>query len=61
VTVASGRTAAGVRLWFISNWSSGAATVSAPHAVASAVTDETFAAHHTFSLEPWASLVLVDE
>ncbi|MEO7720411.1 MAG: beta-galactosidase [Pseudolysinimonas sp.] len=61
VTVASGTAAAGVRLWFISNWSSDVATVTAPHAVTSAVTAETFAAHHTFSLEPWASLVLVDE
>jgi beta-galactosidase len=61
VTVASGRGASGARVWFISNWSSEAATVTAPHAVASAVAGETFAAHHTFSLEPWASLVLVDE
>ena len=61
VTVASGRTAAGARLWFISNWSSESAIVTAPHAVASAVSDEGFTAHHTFSLEPWASLVLVDE
>ena len=61
VTVASGRATAGTRLWFISNWSSDAATVSAPHSVASAVTGETFTANRTFSLEPWASLVLVDE
>jgi beta-galactosidase len=61
VTVASGRASAGKRLWFVSNWSSEAATVTAPHAVTDAVAGETFAAHHTFSLEPWASLVLVDE
>ena len=61
VTVASGRAAAGRRLWFISNWSSEAATVTAPHAVTDAVSGELIAAHHTFSLEPWASLVLVDE
>lgn len=61
VTVASGRAAAGVRVWFISNWSSDSAAVRAPHAVADPVTGETFAAGHTFSLEPWAPLVLVDE
>ena len=61
VTVASGRAAAGRRLWFIGNWSSEAATVTAPHAVTDAVSGELIAAHHTFSLEPWASLVLVDE
>jgi len=61
VTVASGRTAAGARVWFISNWSSDAAVVTTPHAVLSAVTGEKFAANHSFSLEPWAPLVLVDE
>lgn len=61
VTVASGVTAAGTRTWFVSNWSSTAATVTAPAAVCSAIDGERFAAGHEFSLEPWASLVLVDE
>ena len=61
VTVASGLTDGGKRLWFVSNWSSVAATVTTPIAVTEATGGETFASGHDFSLEPWASLVLADE
>ena len=61
VTVASGVTATGARVWFISNWSSDAASATAPHAVVDTASGEHFAAGQIFSLEPWASLVLVSE
>jgi beta-galactosidase len=61
VTIASGVTATGIRMWFISNWSSNQATAYAPHAVIDAAEGKKFAAGHSFSLEPWASLILVDE
>ena len=61
VTIASGVSAAGKRLWFVSNWSSTPATATTPVAVTEATGGESFAAGHDFSLEPWASLVLADE
>jgi beta-galactosidase len=61
VTIASGVAESGKRLWFVSNWSSSPATATTPVAVTEATGGEAFAAGHDFSLEPWASLVLVDE
>ncbi|HAM27698.1 MAG TPA: beta-galactosidase, partial [Microbacteriaceae bacterium] len=61
VTVASGTTPDGTRTSFISNWSSERGSIAAPHGVLDATGGERFAAGHEFSLEPWASLVLVDE
>jgi len=61
VTVASGTTADGRRVWFISNWSSSPATAIAPRPVTPITGGDTVPAGTLFSLEPWASLVLVDE
>ena len=61
VTVASGTVPSGIRTWFVHNWSSVSAAITAPHRVVDASDGTTYAAGHEFSLEPWASIVLVDE
>ena len=61
VTVASGTVPSGIRTWFVHNWSSVSAAITAPHRVVDASDGTTYAAGQELSLEPWASIVLVDE
>ena len=61
VTIASGTTPDGRRIWFVSNWSSDHATAAASVPLATATGGDRFVAGHKFLLEPWASEVLVSE
>lgn len=61
VTIASGTTPDGRRTWFVSNWSSDPATAAASEPLANATGVDRFVAGHKFSLEPWASEVLISE
>ncbi len=59
VTVASGTTAAGERVAFVSNWSGATAHVTTVRPVVDAVSGETLGSHTDLSLEPWTARVLV--
>ena len=61
LTVTSGTTPQGRRIWFVSNWSAEHRTITVPTAVSDLITGSTCDADHPLSLEPWASMVLADE
>lgn len=61
LTVASGRTSSGHRVWFIANWSWSEQTATILRAVTDATTGSAHEAHSTITLPAWSTAVLIDD